>query len=239
MERTAIIFMALIALGPAPSNDAVVKTDSPAQVSQATVLRGATSSQTASVDWALGRFEDAGIPLPTLEIRVHGSRAGCDDNDGLFTPRDGVDTIDLCSDVPLILLHELGHAWDVTFATDDTRRMMLDAWGSDRWSGSDVSYRQRDAEKAANLIALGLVDSPLTESEARASRGMLQRFEMLTGVPSPRFDGTVPDVVLSKPADTAGLAAQYSVRAAPQVVSTRGTQTATSRIRAVVPTERK
>jgi len=213
MERAAIIFMALTALLPTPSSDAGSDTGTLSQDGSATVILGANSPQTTAINWALGRFEDVGIPLPTLQITVYGSRAGCGNHDGLFTPSDGVDRIDLCSDAPLILLHELAHAWDINFGTDDTRQVMLDAWGSDRWSGGDVGYRQRGEEKAASLIALGLIDSTLTESEAVTSRAMLERFEMLTGVPSPRYDGTLSELIRPTSTSTAGLAAQYAARA--------------------------
>ncbi|NHZ70033.1 MAG: hypothetical protein GWP18_00150 [Proteobacteria bacterium] len=175
---------------------------------------GANADQTDSIDRALLRFELAGIPLPPLDIEVHPSRDGCRDHDGLFTPRDGRDRLDLCTESQLILLHELGHAWDVNFATDRVRRTLLDSWGVDAWSGIDIPYRERGSEKAATLIALALIDLPLNGSDAVASREMLIRFELLTGVPSPRYEGVAAELDVQPKKDTTAIAAQYAARTA-------------------------
>jgi len=40
-------------------------------------ITGGTDEQSTIAEWALGRFEAAGLELPPMEIRFHTERAAC------------------------------------------------------------------------------------------------------------------------------------------------------------------
>jgi len=191
MERTALIVIALLTLTPL----APVGTDStePPQIETVAVVYGADDSQEVAIARALQRFEDAGISLPSLEIYQHDSASGCAGHDGLFTPRESIDRVDLCTDSPYILLHELGHAWVENFASQDARDALLDSFGGGEWSGSNVEYRKRGAERAASVLAVGLIDTEFDAAWVSMNRELLDRFRILTGVESPRLSGALQD----------------------------------------------
>lgn len=185
MERTTLRFtvlMALLSMSLGGTN-----TGEQPQI-DTTVVYGADPSQQAAIAWALQRYEDAGISLPTLEIYQHDSASSCDGYDGLFTPQESIDRIDLCTDVVFFVLHELGHAWEVNFASEGAREALLESYGGGEWSGSNVDYRERGEERAANVLAIGLIDVELDDAGANASRELLDRFKLLTGVDSPRYE---------------------------------------------------
>ena len=176
MKRVAIVLCLLVATTQMQ----------PAAATSRVEVQGGSHSQVASVTWAIERFEAAGLELPLLTLDIHDSKAGCDGHDGLYTPRSGSDGIDICTDAAFIILHELGHAWEHRFGTDEARAGLMAELGLDAWTGQDVKYRSRGEEVSANLVAWGLVERPLTETEIRTKAEALARFESLTGVPSPR-----------------------------------------------------
>lgn len=194
MKRAAII-LSLLAIAPqllpsqVSARDAVPPEVDVAPRAVSVMVRGGTVEQHARLQWSMERFEIAGLELPQLEVTIHDSSAGCSGNDGLYWPEETLNRIDICTDSTFIVLHELGHAWEHNFATDSARQHLMDELELEAWTGDAVEYRKRGTEAAANLIAWGLVDSQLTESQARTLVEKLNRFESLTGVPTLRIDG--------------------------------------------------
>jgi hypothetical protein len=184
MERTAIILGALISLVP-PGGDALAASEQTLNAPPI-VIQGGTTEQIETVESVLDRFETTGLDLPPLSVYIHDTKSGCDGHSGLYSPRSQIDRIDICTDAAFIVLHEFAHAWEHRFGKDVARQRLLDQSGLDAWTGADVGYRQRGEEVAANLVAWGLIARPLTASETRANRETLERFEALTGFPSPR-----------------------------------------------------
>jgi len=195
MERTTLIFAALMALlslsltGTNTGTLADTNTGERPQI-DTTAVYGADSDQRAAIAWALQRYEDAGISLPILEIYQHDSKSSCGEYAGLFTPQESIDRIDLCTDNMYIVLHELGHAWQMNFASEGVMKALLESYGDGELSGSDAAYRTRDEERAANVLAIGLIDVEMDDAGANLNRQLLDRFKLLTGVDSPRY---VPD----------------------------------------------
>src|SRR5688500_12572282 len=75
-------------------------------------ISGGTPEQQAMGQWAEDRFADAGIGVPSLEVRFHRNRGGCDDRLGLYD--DGVAHICGLHVNELSrrnLLHEMAHGW--------------------------------------------------------------------------------------------------------------------------------
>ena len=119
---------------------------------------GAGTDDRAVIDEALKRFRDTGFPLPLLAITVHADLDGCQGHNGLYRSGGPVEQIDICHVAEHTVLHELAHAWDFNYSTPSARQDFLDATGLLSWSGSDVRWRDRGAERAANLVALVLRD---------------------------------------------------------------------------------
>ncbi len=111
----------------------------------------------------------------------------CDGHDGLYRPGGTPDRVGIRTDSLFIILRELGHAWESNSASDSGRQRLMDELDLEAWTGATVKYRHRGAERAANLIAWGLVERPLTETEIRTKAETLTRFASFTGISSPRL----------------------------------------------------
>jgi hypothetical protein len=156
-------------------------------------VRGATSGDLVTIRWALERFNEAGLDLPSVVIEVFEGADGCDGNQGLFVKGDGPDRIELCNtDLPIVL-HELGHAWEVNRVTDGTRSRFLDELGLTSWSSPDVAWGDRGVEQAAQTIAFGLAPRPLDAHGAALHERLLAGYELLTGHRSPRVASPAGD----------------------------------------------
>ncbi len=184
MKRAAIILSALIAATQILPVQAVVNSD--VLTVGPVAIHGATEHQAAIITWTVERFGEAGLELPPLDVYVHDTKSGCDGHSGLYSPRRSSDRVDICTDAVFIILHEFAHAWENRFATDSAREALLVEHELEAWSDRDVDYRKRGEEVAANLVAWGLAERPLTDVETRKNADTLAEFQSLTGVPSPR-----------------------------------------------------
>ena len=190
-------FAALVSVEPvvpAPETTApVVEAPSAAVVEQVEAdpvpltIVGARRGQAETIEWAVERYAEAGLPLPPLEIHVHDDRADCDGERGVYKWNDELNRIDMCVDTMFVLLHEIAHAWEVRYATDEARDAFGQSLGLEVWRSNDVEWGDRASERAANTIAFALLPRPLTENDAMANRDSLDRFTALTGVESPRL----------------------------------------------------
>lgn len=140
----------------------------------------------AAIQDALDRFDRAGLDLPRLHVEFADTREPCGGQNGRFlsgheTDPDAVRHIVVCRRLPVILLHELAHAWERTATSDETRAELLDFWGLERWNDIEDDWSDRGAEMAAESIAYALtIDGPTTNPVmVRYACG----FGILTGSP--------------------------------------------------------
>ena len=154
-------------------------------------IYGADAALTATITRAMARFTDNGLTLPALRIYTHDNRDECFGYDGLFNKDYSGTRIDICTPDGDIVLHELAHAWEHHSMDDTTRQAFMDRIGATVWNSAEIEHRTRAIERAADAIAWGLLDSTLTDKEANGLTEQLERFELLTGRPSPRNHGTV------------------------------------------------
>ena len=89
--------------------------------------RGFSHAQEALIEWAIGRFADAGLELPPLEFVHYPTREPCRGARGLYTGDRSRATIRICVReaspfAELLLLHEIAHAWDGYALTDGRPR---------------------------------------------------------------------------------------------------------------------
>lgn len=155
-----------------------------------------TQADAALTEWALSRFEQAGLALPPLVIAFHDNKQPCDGYFGFYrstTPA----RVDICGfnwdrflmKPKATLLHELGHAWAHYTLTDATRQRFLRFRGLTAWSDDDTPWEEQGSEHAAETIAWALMDQDLFMTLIRDfDPGTLaQAYVLLTGsLPLPR-----------------------------------------------------
>jgi hypothetical protein len=149
-------------------------------------IYGADAELEALIETAMERYHTAGLTLPALRIHVHDTSDGCNGASGLYSQLPPVDRIDLCTRLQATVLHELAHAWEHHTMSEDTRQTFLEHTGIEAWqSYGDVDWEDRGIEQAAQIIAWGLMDIQITNTDRFLDE--LYQFELLTGTPSPRL----------------------------------------------------
>ena len=115
------------------------------------------------VEWVLGRYALAGLAPPAVEVRFYPfdpALEQCAGFPGFYTFAGGKHRIDICGigerNRRQILLHELAHAWTFENLSEARRNAFLAARGLDAWNDGRVTWEQRGAEHAAEIIAWGL-----------------------------------------------------------------------------------
>lgn len=178
-----------LTLEPEPTGLRKVVEPSPALVETPHVFEFRTNSDAALADWALGRFQQAGLELPLLIIAFHDDKQPCQGHVGLYrsgdTPR-----IDICGfnwDRFLItpkrtLLHELGHAWAGATLTEETREEFVQFRGLSTWGDDRFPWAEQGSEQAAEIIAWALLDDELVMASIRNSdpQDLREAYELLT-----------------------------------------------------------
>ncbi|MDX2466057.1 MAG: hypothetical protein QNL12_01990, partial [Acidimicrobiia bacterium] len=109
-----------IALGETKPTEAdeTVEPPEPARLTEATVS-GGTPEQRQLTLWALQRFEDAGLGIPSVDIHLHQDLAHCNGNRGIFSC--GSQRIDVCVTERNVVLHEIAHAWNLENLSESQR----------------------------------------------------------------------------------------------------------------------
>ena len=175
-----------------PAENPVVREDTTSAptggLRRAVVVGGAriyadSDDQLREALWALGRYAEAGLDLPTLTIRLHDSNDPCGGHAGVRRVEDDTDIIDICTEASWTILHELAHVWASKNLTDADRDAFVALQGLDTWSGSEIPWQDRGTEQAADLVALALSDSTHIPSHVwRGSVVLLEEaYQTLTG----------------------------------------------------------
>ena len=149
-------------------------------------IDGGSAQQRQTVIAAVSRFGSNGLVLPDLDIHIHDDVLACQGKQGLFHRGGDIGVIDLCYPGEFITLHELGHAWEHFNLDDDDRLAFMQLTGASTWRSTDVIWRKRGAERAAEVIANGLLSVPLETAERHTV--WFAQFEALTGITSPRLN---------------------------------------------------
>jgi len=124
-------------------------------------LNGAASpAQVRELDEAAALFADAGLRLPPVIVRFHEDTDSCKGHDGLFTSRAEPWTIDVCSELAYVLVHELAHAWIRANVPAETRSGYLELRGLDAWNDPTMPWMQRGTEDAAFVMQQVLQNRP-------------------------------------------------------------------------------
>lgn len=148
----------------------------------------ADEAWTARIEWAMSRYEAAGLELPSAIIQVHSEKASCGGNSGLYRPAP-VPEVHLCVADPdskvgrLIALHELGHLWAENRLDQATIDGFLTMRGLADWTNNDVPPHEWGAEHAAEVLSWGLMDEPvrIVRIYDASPEALTAAFEVLTG----------------------------------------------------------
>ena len=123
----------------------------------------ASKMQLDLVDWAVDRFDDAGLEAPAVEIEFHDDPDGCSGHLGFAMG----DHVDVCTTLVnamtrRALLHEMSHVWLDQNVTAATRARFLALRGLRSWNSSGDPWRLRGFEQAAEIMAWMLGERILT-----------------------------------------------------------------------------
>lgn len=189
-----------LSLGPEPTRMRRAAEAYPALVETPHVFEFRTKADAALTEWALERFERAGLELPPLIIAFHDSRQSCQGHVGLYTSGNP-GRVELCGfnwDRFLItpkktLLHELGHAWAGATLTDEMREEFVQFRGLETWGDDRFPWAEQGSEQAAEIIAWALLDDELVMAPIRNSdpQTLAEAFEFLTSMPTEAIDQLV------------------------------------------------
>ena len=144
-------------------------------------------AQQRLAEWAVARFEGAGLDVPTVEIHFHGSSSGCGGHLGYAQ----LGRIDVCT--VLVnemarrnLLHEMGHVWIDQNVSPRVRERFLELRHLSTWNASTADWDERGYEQGAEIMAWALGTRILTAQILDNRPEQLGAgFELLTGVSPP------------------------------------------------------
>jgi hypothetical protein len=178
VARVLITGLATIAIGACSPPGAGVPVGSHVHV------LGADAEHLQLVRWAVGRFEDAGLDEPVVQVRFDlGPSDLC--HGGLGWASGG--TVDLCTGLGInlmtrhVLLHEMSHIWLDQNLSPWSRAMFLRTRGLRSWNSADVPWDLRGYEQGAEIMSseLGGGITPMIPDNAP---GTIDRaYAVLTG----------------------------------------------------------
>ncbi len=136
------------------------------------VLGDLTSDERDMVDWALQRFDEADLQLPSrIQVGFDPTRALCEGAAGVCLVADEVDpTVHVCEpagetafrvlDRRMTLLHELAHVWWVSQGGEPPFGDLETIVGGVAGGAPDVRWEDRSEERLAIVLTWGLLDQP-------------------------------------------------------------------------------
>jgi hypothetical protein len=144
-------------------------------------------AQQQLAEWAVARFERAGINPPTVEIAFHADASGCGGHLGYA--KDG--HVDVCT--VLVnemarrnLLHEMGHIWIDQNVSRADRDRFLEFRGLRTWNASTADWDDRGYEQGAEIMAWALGDRILRAQIPENDPEQLETgFRLLTDIEAP------------------------------------------------------
>jgi hypothetical protein len=141
------------------------------------------------VRWAVGRFEDAGLDEPVVDVRFDfGPSTLC--HGGLGWASGG--NVDLCAGRGInlmtrhLLLHEMSHIWLDQNLSPWSRALFLRMRGLRSWNSADVPWDLRGYEQGAEILSWELGGRILAPTIPDNAPGTIDRaYALLTGGPPP------------------------------------------------------
>lgn len=152
-----------------------------------------TQEQRELSEWALGRYEAAGLELPPviIEFADGDHLVGCEGALARTYLNQIPVLIKMCWNDQFTLLHELAHAWEAhNVPTEKHEPFMAMRTDATSWASREVPWPQRGREHAANVVAWGVLEDPypVPRTSPTDPESMRDAFRFLTGT-SPLHDG--------------------------------------------------
>ena len=138
----------------------IVPIRSDPQTTPQVVIKGMTPAESQETAATLSLFDQAGLPLPVLEIRRHHDVRSCSGFQGLHRRFGERSIVDICTDATgadeqRTVLHELSHAWAEHFLSGDRKRAFQELRGWTWWlSYKHAAWEDNGAEQAADIRLL-------------------------------------------------------------------------------------
>lgn len=159
-----------------------------------TVIIGGTRAQRGMARWALARFADEGLSLPSLQIRFLASESICGERLGFYV--DGV--VGVCGThatrmTRRTLLHEMAHGWANSNLSADEQVRFLGFRRLGTWNDDGVAWEERGFEQVAEIMSWALCDQGAGYLRpfipANSVSQLTGAYELLTGKPLPELRG--------------------------------------------------
>ena len=157
------------------------------EVRPSVTVYDADREQVRLARWAAGRFEDAGLDLPDVDIHFHADVSGCGGHLGYA--KDG--RVDVCTILVnemarRSLLHEMGHIWIDRNVSRAERARFLELRGLRTWNTSEADWGNRGYEQGAEIMSWALGNRILSaQIPDNDPQRLEEAFELLTGVRLP------------------------------------------------------
>ncbi len=161
-------------------------------------LYGASASAAELVEWALGRFADADLPIPHAgAVHIEAAQTCLEGSAWAITGGASAE-IRICLDESQLgsdgsftrlgevtVLHELAHVWSAEYLSEEQKQAFLDARGLSAWWDPSVPWVAQGTEHAAEIVAWGVAedDYPLVRIPHSDCETVVADFRALTGVP--------------------------------------------------------
>jgi hypothetical protein len=126
-------------------------------------------------------FDRRGLRLPPVTIEFHDDDDACKGHPGYFRPR--LERIDICSDLPFVLIHELAHVWIEDHVRVAARRAFVSRNDLPTWNDHDHEWDDRGVELAAFTIQQVVMRD--LDPRRSSTRELLANFNFLTRTTSP------------------------------------------------------
>lgn len=160
-----------------------------------TVLGELSESDAAAIEWALGRFELAGLQLPpVIEFAFDRTRTSCGSVPGTCRPSGEIPRVTICQQSGtfaqslkqrITLLHELAHVWHFAQGDGTSWPDRSEIVGGVTGAGpdDDVAWADRTEERVAVAVTWGLLDQRRRPVRSGLPCWVLySQFVQLTGV---------------------------------------------------------
>jgi hypothetical protein len=155
----------------------------PVVVSHWVRVYGADAEHQRLVRWAFGRYKNAGLRVPPIDVHFHPDTSGCYGHLG----SELAGRVDICvvivSEIARdALLHEMGHAWVAQNVSASVRERFMRMRGLTVWNDQSVIWDERGFEHAAETLAWALGHRFLAPGIPDHDPARLNAaFELLTG----------------------------------------------------------
>jgi len=165
MHRLAIVLalasLVFSATGSSAHHDSVVVSSS----LQPTITVVGDADQVAVVRDTVAAFVELNMALPDLTVHFHRDEAGCDGHLGLFDFVPEPWRVDICSSLPFVIAHELGHAWERANLSGEDRQTYINFRGLTEWQNLERPRNEQGIEDVAFNIQLAIVYGPGGDDE--------------------------------------------------------------------------